>query len=466
VEFNTLTTTLTSLISSYTATYDRIQPIANYVLRSLAGIEITLLGLYLAIGGEQLPSLLGKFLKLSVWIYITTNFHQLVTVFSQSLIGAGLMAGGKPGNFQVLLDPSKIASYGLKATDALIAAMSNISALDVSDLLILSIIYLAIMATFLLIAVQIFLAVAEFYLISAISGVLIGFGISPHFRFLSEKAIGAVVACSVKLMVLAYVMSMVEPMLASAKFVGPEIKFNELWALLLNTGTIMLFTWTAPSLAAALLSGSPSLSAGGVAQNMMAGAMMVSGAAGLASTVARAGGSLLGAGARAAGTAVGGATAGFAGSPGGAFASHFGAAAGATRAVASGAKNLATAPFSSLRDQFGQGFESGAKSGAPKASRSSAASSPSGKPAASQPSVANPLQVKPQTSVQSPHLDASAPPAAPDSSSPGAAGSSSASAAKPAAWVAHAQRSLMMGPSSPAMPSASKPATPDDDARL
>jgi hypothetical protein len=90
-------------------------------------------------------------------------------------------------------------------------------------------------------------------------------------------------------MVLAFIMAMVQPTLASLKFVGPEIKFNELWALLLTTGTIMLFTWTAPSLAASLLAGSPSLSAGGVAQNMMSGAMMVSGIGGLATTLARGG---------------------------------------------------------------------------------------------------------------------------------------------------------------------------------
>src|SRR4051812_10224177 len=347
MEFNTLTTTLTTFVTAYSAAYDRVQPIAQKVLGSLALIEIALVGMYLALdGGQQVSALFGKFLKIAVWTYITTNFHQLVQAFSQSLIGAGLIAAGRPGNFQILLDPSKVASMGTTATDGLVKALSNIGTFDFFDAVVFGLMYMAIMLTFLLMAVQIFLAVVEFYLISALAGVLIGFGVSPHFRFLSEKAIGAVVACSIKLMVLAFVMAMVQPTLASVRFVGPEIKFNELWALLLTSGTIMLFAWTAPSLAASLLAGSPSLGAGGVAQNMMSGAMMVSGIGGLAATVARGGGALLGAGARGAGVVAGGATAGMAGAGGGGYAaSALGVAGGAGRAAAAGVGNLAKSPF-------------------------------------------------------------------------------------------------------------------------
>ena len=410
MEFNTLTSTLTAFISAYSGAYDRVQPIAQKVLGSLALIEITLAGLYLALdGGQQVSSLFGKFLKIAVWTYVTTNFHTLVQALSQSLIGAGLIAAGHPGNFQVLLDPSKIAAMGTTATEALVQALSNVSTFDLADAIIFGLMYLAIMLTFLLMAVQIFLAVAEFYLISALSGVLIGFGVSKHFDFLAQKAVGAVVACSVKLMVLAFVMSMVEPTLASLKFVGPEIKFNELWALLLTTGTIMLFAWTAPSLAASLLAGSPSLGAGGVAQNMMSGAMMVSGIGGLAMTAARGAGALVGSGARGAGTVAGGAKAGIAGSSGrGYAASALAAAGGAGRAAAAGVGNVAKAPFAGLRQQFGQGFDKGASAGAPKSGGGNV--SASGGPSAGPQPV----------------------PSAP--SSP-----------RPAPWAEHARRALLLG---------------------
>lgn len=429
-DFNTLTSTLTALISAYSGAYERVQPIAQKVLGSLALIEITLVGLYLALdGGQQVSSLFGKFLKIAVWTYITTNFHTLVQALSQSLIGAGLIAAGHPGDFQVLLDPSKIAAMGTTATEALVQALSNVSTFDLADAIIFGLMYLAIVLTFLLMAVQIFLAVAEFYLISALSGVLIGFGVSRHFDFLAQKAVGAVVACSVKLMVLAFIMSMVQPTLASLKFVGPELKFNELWALLLTTGTIMLFSWTAPSLAASLLAGSPSLGAGGVAQNMMSGAMMVSGIGGLATTVARGAGALVGAGARGAGAIAGGATAGIAGTGGGGYAaSALAAAGGAGRAAAAGVGDIAKAPFAGLRQQFGQGFDKGASAGVPK----SPGASSSGEGGGSSGSGAPP--------------PASAPPPP-----------------RPAPWAEHARRSLLLGRSAP--PSVPPTTTPESDPR-
>ena len=421
MEFNTLTSTLTTFVTAYSAAYDRVQPIAHKVLGSLALIEIALVGMYLALdGGQQVSALFGKFLKIAVWTYITTNFHQLVKAFSQSLIGAGLMAAGQPGNFQLLLDPSKIAGMGTTATDALVQALNNVGTFDFFDQFVFGLVYIAIMLTFLLIAVQIFLAVIEFYLISALAGVLIGFGVSPHFRFLSEKAIGAVVACSIKLMVLAFIMAMVQPTLASVRFVGPEIKFNELWALLLTSGAIMLVAWTAPSLAASLLAGSPSLGAGGVAQNMMSGAMMVSGLGGLAMTVARGGGALLGAGARGVGAVAGGATAGVAGASGTGYASTaLAAAGGAGRAVAAGVGNLAKAPFAGLRDQFGQGFDRGANAGVP----------PSGGGGGN---------------GSSPAAEAGG--SAPSSGAP--------AAGRPAPWAEHARRALLLGGS--ARPAASR----------
>ena len=433
MEFNTLTSTLTTFVSAYTAAYDRVQPIAHKVLGSLALIEIALVGMYLALdGGQQVSALFGKFLKIAVWTYITTNFHHLVQVFSQSLIGAGLIAAGRPGNFQVLLDPSKIAGMGTTATHGLVKALSNIGTFDFFDQIVFGLVYIAIVLTFLLIAVQIFLAVLEFYLISALAGVLIGFGVSPHFRFLSEKAIGAVVACSIKLMVLAFVMAMVQPTLESVRFVGPEIKFNELWALLLTSGAIMLFAWTAPSLAASLLAGSPSLGAGGVAQNMMSGAMMVSGLGGLAMTIARGAGGLVGAGARGAGVLAGGATAGIAGAGGTGYAtSALSAAGGAGRAAAAGIGSLAKAPFVGLRDQFGKGFEKGASAGAP---RSSGDSSPQGGGAG----------------------NAGASP-----SGPAPAGSSGTS--RPAPWAEHARRSLLLGRDTPVL--APPPPSPDGEPR-
>jgi hypothetical protein len=140
--------------------------------------------------------------------------------------------------------------------------------------------YLLIMAAFLIMAIQAFLAVLEYYVILAVAGVLIPWGVLPQTKFLAEKAIGAVVSAGIKLMVLAFIIAVVDPVLASIHFSGPEIKLNELWSVLLTAAAIAFLAWHVPSLTAGLLAGSPSLSASGVAQNVSAGTMLAAGVAG------------------------------------------------------------------------------------------------------------------------------------------------------------------------------------------
>jgi len=62
-------------------------------------------------------------------------------------------------------------------------------------------------------------------------------------------------------MVLAFVTAVIDPVLSSIHFAGPEITFNELWSVFLTVCALMFFCWKAPGLAAALLGGSPHLGA-------------------------------------------------------------------------------------------------------------------------------------------------------------------------------------------------------------
>jgi type IV secretion system protein TrbL len=315
MEFNTLTTTLTNFVGVFQGGYSRLQPIVNGVLVALAGIDIVLIGFWWALGGgERLTEVIKKVLFLGFWLWFTKSFQSNAKAFVDSLISAGLTAGGQSGGQNLLLDPSRIAAYGLTATDQLAKALADISVTDFGDMIIFGVSYLVIMAAFLTMAIQVFLAVLEYYLITAVAGVLVPWALLPQTRFLSEKAIGAVVSAGIKLMVLAFIIAVANPVLASIHFSGPEIKLNELWAVLLTTGAIAFLAWHAPSVAAGLLAGSPSLGAGAVAQNVTSGAMMAAGVAGgmVAMTRSAAGAATSAAGltARAIGTAVGGASGG------------------------------------------------------------------------------------------------------------------------------------------------------------
>lgn len=96
-----------------------------------------------------------------------------------------------------------------------------------------------------------------------ISLILVPFGINKHTAFLSEKAIGAIFSISIKMMVLQFILCLAVPMMQNwgTMLTGKEDPATLLYVLL-GCAAMAFLTWQAPGLAASLLSGSPSLTAG------------------------------------------------------------------------------------------------------------------------------------------------------------------------------------------------------------
>jgi len=246
-------------------------------LAILVGIEIVLLGLWTALGGgDNVVHVFKKILHIGFWVWIVQSYPTLCKAFVDSLVQAGLVAGGG-GNASLILDPSRLAGYGLDATEPLTQKIADLGLPDVSELFVFGFGYLAILACFFIMAINVFLAVLEYYLFAALVGIFLPFGLLSPTKFLAEKAVGAVVSASVKLMVLAFVTAVIDPVLQNVRFTGPNITFNDLWSTLLTVCALMFFCWKAPHLAASLLGGSPHLGTGDLLQ--AAGAPIAAGMA-------------------------------------------------------------------------------------------------------------------------------------------------------------------------------------------
>src|SRR3954468_11815811 len=108
MDFNTLTTTLTHFTTAFAGGYERLSSVRTGLLGSLLAIEVGLTGIWWALGEDnRLVAVIRKILFLGIWIWITTSFAGLAKAFVESLINAGLTAGGQPGNQALLLDPSR-----------------------------------------------------------------------------------------------------------------------------------------------------------------------------------------------------------------------------------------------------------------------------------------------------------------------------------------------------------------------
>ena len=75
---------------------------------------------------------------------------------------------------------------------------------------------------------------------------------------MGEKAIGAVVATAVKLMVLSVVLSAIVPAMTD-QVLPPDPKNRQLWVAIGTMLLMSLLAWLAPGMASGLLAGSPSI---------------------------------------------------------------------------------------------------------------------------------------------------------------------------------------------------------------
>jgi type IV secretion system protein TrbL len=294
MDFNVLTSTLSDFVRALSNGQTQVARAGGSVLKCLAIIEIALAALWLALGEGGVSTIFRKLFRVSVWVWFATQFTSLAKTFADGLIRFGLSAGGMSGDFSVLLNPSRIAGMALESTAPLAAQLHEAGITQLSTIFTLGWAYIVLIICFFIIACQVCLAVVEYYLVLTLATCLIPFGMSEHTKFLSEKAIGAVVAVSVKLMVLAFIIAIVSPVLGSLRFsgAGGELKLNEVLSMVLVAGMLAFTVWRAPGFASDLLAASPSLGMSSVGQHVTSavstGARVVGGAVSAGLTAKRA----------------------------------------------------------------------------------------------------------------------------------------------------------------------------------
>ncbi len=278
---STLTDTLLIFIGVFRLGFNQLLPSTTWLFGTLLSIEIALTGLYWAIGSARLLDVIKKTIFIGFWIWIVFSFPMLVNSLVESLAKAGAIAGsGGPGAAVAvnLLDPSGIVDQGFVAAEPILIQKETFSPINVADRLLYWFFWLLVLLLYFVMAIQVFLTVLEFYLVTALVGILLPFGLLSHTKFLAEKSIGAVISAGIKMMVLSFILTVAGGVIASATLpIDPN--HNQILALLLTIGAIALLVWNAPGVAAGLIAGSPSLTAGTALQNAVAGGFLAAGAA-------------------------------------------------------------------------------------------------------------------------------------------------------------------------------------------
>ena len=265
-----LTQLLTAFTNVFATGFGVLTPRAQAVLGTLAAIEVALAALFWALRGQDFTApFLRKLLRIGFFTFLVASWPTLTRGVADGLADIGAMAGG--GTSSLVSDPSAILDKAMKVIKPIEAEINRIqegSWMQKVAVLAVVIQYTIamffILIAFAILALTCLLTYIEFFLVAVLGLILVPWGISNHTAFLAEKAIGAVVAQGVKLMVLSFIIAVYGDVLATFTLkAAPPLM--DTWLAAASAFVMTVIAVHAPAVAGGLLSGSPSLTAGSAA---------------------------------------------------------------------------------------------------------------------------------------------------------------------------------------------------------
>ena len=290
-DLNVIDRFLADFIRYIDSGFGLLGPDVGFLTSVLIGIDITLAGLFWAMGGESdvLGKLLRKILYVGAFALILNNFARLAEIVFRSFTQAGIKAGGGTLTPDQLLKPGQLAGTGFSAAWPLLDQASDMAGFttffdNFLTIMVLLIAWLIVICAFFVLAVQVFITILEFKLTTLAGFILVPFALWNRTSFLAERVLGSVVSSGIKVMVLAVIIG-----IGSGFFIdftealaGAEPDIGQAMSLVLASIAVLGLGIFGPSIASGLVAGAPQLGAGaaiGTAAAVAGGAMLGGGAA-------------------------------------------------------------------------------------------------------------------------------------------------------------------------------------------
>jgi type IV secretion system protein TrbL len=276
-----------------------------FLSSTLIGIDITLAGLFWAMGGEN--DVIGRFLKKILYVgafaFIIGSFPTLADIIFKSFAGLGITAGGGAISADQLLKPGFIASTGFDAAKPLLDQVSQLVGPvaffeNFLTIAVLMIAWLFIILAFFILSIQLFITIIEFKLTTLAGFILVPFALWNRTAFLAERVLGNVVSSGIKVMVLAVIVGIGSGFFSEFKAAagGGQPDLMGAMSLVLASLAMLGLGIFGPGIASGLVAGAPQLGAGAAIGTTAAAVGTLAAGGGLAVGGARAiGGAGLGA---------------------------------------------------------------------------------------------------------------------------------------------------------------------------
>jgi len=289
----------------------------HFLIRTLIALDITLAGLFWALGGEDnvLGRLIRKILYIGAFAFILNNFATLGDIIFRSFAQAGITAGGGSLTAADLLKPGRLAGTGFSAAWPLLQQASKLMGFtsffdNFLTIAVLLVAWVIVILAFFVLAVQMFVTIIEFKLTSLAGFILVPFALWNRTAFLAERVLGNVVSSGIKVMVLAVIVGIGSNYFSqfTTALLGHEPDIGQAMSLVLASLALFGLGIFGPSIASGLVAGAPQLGAGAALGTVLGagGIIYLGGAGALGAARGLAGAGL---GAVRAGTAMGSAAA-------------------------------------------------------------------------------------------------------------------------------------------------------------
>lgn len=274
--------------------FEHLLPYAVEVLISLAIIDIaTTWTLY--DGQFKLSQICTKIIKYGFFFFLVYNMPTMIDMITESFKIAGLTAAGidAQANF---ITPSALLDKGFSACGNVWESYSVTN--TPAGTIIVTIIAMALtLGAFFFIALQVLLTQIELYIFAGLAVILVPFGALGYTSFLFQRVVSAVFSFSVKLMVMYFIVGLVNAnigdvsnFLATGQDANGAAQASTLSVMIkhsLSMLTLGLIVWKVPELAANIMSGNPTFTAGGAIGSMTGLATAAAGKMGAAAGVGK-----------------------------------------------------------------------------------------------------------------------------------------------------------------------------------
>ena len=269
----------TNVYSQYIDTgFGLLRGEVSFLTATLVVIDITLAGLFWALGGENdvIAKLIKKTLYVGAFAFIITNWNALANILFRSFAGLGLTASQSALTVGDLLRPGRLAAAGVDAGRPILNQMGKLLGFpdifhNLDTVLVLGLAWLIVIVCFFILAVQLFVTIIEFKLTTLAGFVLVPFALWGKTAFLAERVLGQVVSTGIKVLVLAVIVGIGTGIFGQFQ-TPPDVVLTTDNALALMLAALALFGLGlfGPAIASGLVSGAPQLGAGAAAGTALA----------------------------------------------------------------------------------------------------------------------------------------------------------------------------------------------------